>query len=110
MHQFKVATRRKEPIRFTIDGDPFEYAFTPPKQAGMLLSAVTFDPSDAASLVPVVRQQFDWLDEGLGIEQAAHLEARLRDPGDDLDVDTLAEIIMWLTEQVAGRPTTPPSD
>lgn len=110
MQQFKVATRRSEPVRFRVDGDDHEYVFVAPKQATLLLSAVAFDPTDAAGALPMVKGMFDWLDAGLGVEQAARIEARLRNPDDDLDVDTLTEIIKWLTEQTSGRPTTPPSD
>lgn len=38
--------------------------------------------------------------------QAQRIEARLRDDGDDLDIDSLSEVIQGLTEKVADRPTT----
>lgn len=110
MQQFKVAARRTEPIPFTIEGDDHVYQFVPPKRAAMVLDAVGVNASDDDAVANVIRQQFDWLGDGLGEEQAARIETRLRDPNDDLDVDVLQELLKWLLEQASGRPTTPPSD
>ena len=52
------------------------------------------------------RAIFAWLDKGLSKEDQEHIEARLRDEDDDLDFDTLGDIIQKLMERVSGRPTT----
>jgi len=38
--------------------------------------------------------------------QVQRIEKRLRDDKDDLDIDSLSEVIKGLTEKVADRPTT----
>lgn len=93
--EFTTAKRRKEPITFTLDGD--EYTFNPPKTAGVVLEYAETG-NDIGPLL-------DWLDEGLSEEQAKRIEDRLRDPDDDLDMDTLGDIVAALFEQVSGRPT-----
>lgn len=99
---FTTASRRTQPIRFTLDD--VEYEFTPPKMASLVLGIVTGD--DIGS----VRAMLDWLDSGLPKDQSQLLEARLRDPKDDLDFDTLSEVIQGLMAKAAGGPTTASSD
>lgn len=94
---FETAKRRRDTITFTLDGDT--YHFTPPKKAGMVLEV-----SEGGNEVKAL---FDWLDDGLPTEEAEYLENRLRDPDDDLDVDTLTEVVAGLLEKVSGRPTRP---
>lgn len=99
--EFTTAKRRTEPIKFTLDGD--EYTFVPPKTASMLLPVLDVESNDRDSAY--VKAALDWLENGLPTEQAAKLESRLRDPEDDLDIDTLDSIIQKLAEEAAGRPT-----
>jgi hypothetical protein len=100
---FKVAARRKDPVTFDLEGDKHVYSFTPPKQARVFMPLLAAgDDGDIASSKAV----FEWLDDGLSEEDREHLEARLRDPEDDLDFDTLGEIVKGLMEKVSGRPTT----
>jgi len=134
--EFTSATRRREPLTFTLDGTT--YTFAPPKSAVMMLPVYTGDAS-------FIRASYDWFESGLNNHdwaqlddagrraahglpetpedgqpltvpplppegwqgaQAATLEARLRDPGDTFDTEDLDDLINGLSEAVAGRPTT----
>ena len=104
---FKVAKRRAQPITFDLEGDDHVYTFTPPKQAGTAMPLIKSDmdiKSDAFGLA-AARSTFKWLDDGLSDEDREHIEARLRDPKDDLDFDTLGEVVEALMERVTGKPT-----
>jgi hypothetical protein len=96
--EFTTATKRRKPIEFTVDGT--EYQFTPPKQAGMVLDFLETGDELGAMM--------DWVNDGLGEDQAAAIEARLKDPDDDFDFDELTGIARWLVEETSGRPTKPP--
>lgn len=96
--EFTTAKKRKEPIHFVLDGEAYEY--TPQKSADTFLSAVDGDE------MGIVRNNFDWLSNGLSDEQAQRLIDRLKDPEDDFDVDDLGNLVTGLQEQIAGRPTT----
>lgn len=98
--EFTTATKRREPIEFTLDGETF--TFTPPKTAGMVLAVIDGEEGEAKAL-------FDWLDDGLPEDQSARLEARLRDPADDFDIEDLMEIVKSLAARASGRPTKPSS-
>jgi hypothetical protein len=96
--EFTTATKRRKPIEFTLDGT--EYQFNPPKQAGMVLDFLETNDEMGAL--------FDWVNEGLGEEQATAIEERLKDPADDFDIKELTDIARWLVEESSGRPTKPP--
>lgn len=129
--EFDVAKRRTKPITFRLGGDSMlihsategfgqegdedyqaaepevrgpddrEYVFNPPKSAVMVL-AIVDDESDNAAL----KGTFDWMGAGLSEEDNDRIIARLRDPKDDLDINTLTDIVQRLNEKIAGRPTT----
>jgi hypothetical protein len=94
---FTTAARRTEAITFTLDG--VEFHFTPPKVAGFVLPVVDDDE------IGTFRGMMEWLGNGLPDDQEALLEARLRDPDDDLDVPDLTDIFMALVGRVGARPT-----
>lgn len=100
---FDVPKRTPTVLEFTL-GDDDLYTFTPPKTSGMLLDIVVGDP-DADNNVAATRASLNWLSDGLPDDQAQRILDRLRDPDDDLDTDTLNEVIKWLVEQASNRPT-----
>lgn len=126
--EFDVAVRRAEPITFKLGGsstllepevpakgdepgkpevrgkDDHEYTFTPPKSAVMLMPVL--EASDGNMGVSMTKSTFDWLGQGLSEADNDRVIKRLRDPKDDLDVDTLSNVVEKLSEKVAGRPTT----
>ena len=98
---FTTGARKADPIKFTLDGEEFE--FFPPKSSKIFLEMV-----DGGTVISLTKETFDWLGEGLGEEKTARLVARLRAPReeDNFDVPDLEAILGWLQKQVAGRPTT----
>jgi hypothetical protein len=96
---FTTGTRKKDPIKFSLDGEDFE--FIPPKSAKIFLEMV-----NEGSVITLTKETFDWLGDGLGEEKTARLVERLKDPEDEFDTPNLEAILAWLQKQVAGRPTT----
>lgn len=96
--EFTTAKKRREPIKFSVDGEQYEYV--PQKQAGMALALRDGNETE------VMREMFDWLSDGLPEEQAQRLIDRLKDPADEMDIDDLGKLIGDLQDQIAGRPTT----
>lgn len=109
------------------------YHFLAPKSAMMVLPVLEDSDDQSASLRAIFDwlgmglNRWDWLntkaadvttEDGAAVvvpqtmpddwqgQQAQRIEKRLRDDGDDLDIDSLAEVIQGLTEKVADRPTT----
>jgi hypothetical protein len=99
---FKIATRRREPITFTLGDDDHIYSFDPPKQSVLVLPVLA---TESDNNIEHTRAVLAWLDAGLSKEDQECLEARLRDPEDDLDFDMLGPIVEGLMEKVSGRPT-----
>lgn len=98
---FEVAKRRREPIEFRLGGDDHLYSFEPVKQAEMVLPLI-----QSKGDLEAVKTAFSWLDKGLSQNDQDHMVARLRDPEDDLDTDTIEDVVEKLIEAVSGRPTT----
>lgn len=100
---FKTAAKREhaEVVEFTLDDDT--YHFTAPKRFPLWLAT-------NESLVEQIRVQLNWLSAGLPDEEAARLLARFNDFDDDLGVEELVDVVRGLTEETAGRPTTPSPD
>lgn len=96
---FTTGTRKADPIKFTLDGEEFE--FTPPKSASIFLEMV-----DGGTVISLTKETFDWLGEGLGEEKTDRLVSRLKDKEDDFDVPNLEAILGYLQKKAAGRPTT----
>ena len=108
MREFQTATRRERVIEFMVDADVFH--FNPPKRIALVLDSIGLrdgsDPDNVDPRLAPVKSMFDWLGQGLPQEESDRLIERMRDPEDDLDIDDVAEIVKWLMEQVAGRPTS----
>jgi hypothetical protein len=126
--EFDVAVRRSEPITFTLGGanallraaveakgedpgkpekrgvDDHVYSFDPPKSAVMLMPVL--ENGDGNGGIAMTKATFDWLGQGMSKEDNDRILARLKDPKDDLDVDTLSNVVEALSSKVAGRPTT----
>lgn len=103
---FKVPKRRKEVVTFTLEGSDHSYAFTPHKQADIFLPLMDGENDSGDNPFTQTRAIFSWLDAGLSESDRTHIEGRLRDEDDDLDFDTLGEVIKGLMEHVSKRPTT----
>lgn len=109
-------------IDFELDGT--HYSFNPPKTSTQLVAMMQVRGKDTAADLQRAGAMFAWLGHGLnsthepirgkqeGHEefvkdcQACHLQARLEDPSEPLEVETVMEIISWLMGEVTSRPTT----
>lgn len=94
---FTTASKNRSPIEFALDGDT--YHFTGTKIASIVLPAIDGDE------LQVFKAMMEWIGTGLPEDEEARLEARLRDPDDDLDVTDLVDVFKGLVAAVAGRPT-----
>lgn len=102
--EFSTKSRERRQIEFTLDGETF--TFTPPKRAELIMSVIAEDGLNSKGTdTDSIRDMLNWLGDGLGETQAASLLARLRDPDDDLDLDTVNEIARYLLGQSSNRPT-----
>jgi hypothetical protein len=88
--------------------DDHVYHFEPPKSAVMLMPILEVDTTNGTGSVGVdmTKATFDWLGQGLSLEDRTRVINRLRDPKDDLDVDSLSDVVQGLSARVAGRPTS----
>lgn len=86
---------------------------------GDALLGMVMAPRGNKEDLEITRNQFNWLANGLdpthntghepAVEgcQACRLQSRMMDPNDhDVDFDVVIEVIQWLTQEVAARPTT----
>lgn len=122
MKQFNSkAPEERAVISFELDGHT--YHFTPVKQSTQLIKLVTVKSKGTEGDLERVGAMFDWLAAGLDRDyykayqkdpeaepaddsQWKHLIGRLEDPDDNLELETVTEVITWLMGEVAGRPTT----
>lgn len=88
---------RTRVLTFTLDDRVFE--FRPPKDSSLVLALLS--GNDAAP----VQATFNWLSGGLSEEDNDFIIERLANEDDDLDFDTLGEIVQDLMEEASGRPT-----
>jgi type IV pilus biogenesis protein CpaD/CtpE len=81
-----------------------EYTARPPKAALALslLGDVKGANNDPEKLLNILSS---WLEMTFGTEVKDEINARLADPGDQLDIPHVAELMHALMEQVTGNPT-----
>lgn len=108
-------------IDFELDGETYE--FVPPKQSMQLVAMMQVKGKGMEADLERVGAMFSWLSVGLNREhdgrkgkpghedyvdecQACKIQARLEDPDDNLEVETVMDMITWLMGEAAGRPTT----
>jgi hypothetical protein len=131
---FDIPQRSAEQHTFSLPSrdrtEKERYTFLAPKSAVLTMPVLAVDvTNDRQSGQASTKALFDWLGAGLTAydrtqvpdeqraalpedwegPQSLHLQERLRDPHDDLDVDTLGRIGRGLLEAVSTRPTTSPS-
>lgn len=111
---------RKE-VDFELDGKT--YVFNPPKTTTQLVAMMQVKGNDVNADLQRANAMLVWLSNGLdrGHEprkgkpghvdfvedcQSCDILARMEDPDDGLELETVMDVIAWLMEQVSGRPTT----
>ena len=108
---FSVKKRKVTPITFSLGGrrgdgteDPYIYEFRAPK--GVVAAMGLVEKNAKFTEAEAMQGLFNWLNEGLTDEEADRIVARLKDPGDDLDISDLTDVVQALQERAAGRPST----
>lgn len=116
----KPTELRKE-IDFELDGKT--YVFNPPKTTTQLVAMMQVKGNDTNADLQRAGAMLVWLSNGLNREhearkgvsghssfvegcQSCEIDARLQDPDDALELETVMELIAFLMESVSGRPTT----
>jgi hypothetical protein len=94
-------------LDFTMEGDDTQlYAYLPSEGQMVLLLGVASDLTDAGSASAAVLDVF-W--ELLEEDTRRHLRRRLLSRTDQFGLGDIMNIIEWLVEEAAARPTTPSS-
>jgi hypothetical protein len=106
--EFTTAAKAEEadeekPLPFTLDG--VELTIWPPKAAQLaLMTAATSEyTEDNEAVATFITTFFSLLDP----DSARHLRGRMFDRTDSFEIQDVMDIMMWASEQVAGRPTEP---
>lgn len=114
-------TELLKPIDFELDGK--NYTFKPPKTTTQIVGMMTVKGKGFEADLARANVMLVWLSNGLdrshetrkGVEgheeyvegcQSCDIAARMADPDDTLELDTVMEVIAALMEEVSGRPTT----
>lgn len=102
---FTSAPREVTRTLFRIDGEDF-YAVKPKAGVlmGLMLDGQAAEGGDEMAQVRIIEA---FIDTTLEPDSGDRIRARLEDPDDDFDVDTLAEVITALQGAWGRRPTTP---
>lgn len=113
--------QRKADIEFELDGE--KYYFKPVKQSAQLVQLLQVKGNDPDADMQRVGTLLDWLAAGLDREyykeyqkdpnaqpregsQWKRLLDRLQDPDDELEFETVVDVVNWLMGEVSGNPTT----
>lgn len=120
---FTTEPRNVVAIPFEINGEAYE--FWPPKSSAFAMAVIKVNPDAPGAEERKTRAMLIWFGRGLDADhestpgnptghyefvegcQACKVEAKLHDPDDELDLDTLVKIMNYCFEEVTGRPPTP---
>lgn len=114
MRQFSTAGKQTsdetfegaEPLSFILDD--FEYVALPPTPAQFAVFMST--QAESREVADRVAGVIDFFDGLLAEEARRTFRKRLLDRNDPFSFDTVQEIMEWLVEEWAARPTLPSSD
>jgi hypothetical protein len=110
-------------VDFELDGKT--YTFKPPKTSTQIVGMMQVKGKGFEADLERASVMLVWLSNGLSREhepnpkkkypgheeyvegcQSCDIKYRLEDPDDELELDTIMEVIAHLMEKVSGRPTT----
>ena len=104
--EIETTRQRGKQVPFRIGG--VVYRFTVPKLYGLVDTVKQVQASRNGSGLNDV-DVFDkierWLFDCLVTDEAEDLQARLKDPDDEVDVEHLIEVFQHLTKEASGRPS-----
>lgn len=108
----EVTTKREQGKRLTFRIGGELYRFTVPKLYGLVDTVKQIRAqrngqggSDGLSDVAVFDKIENWLFECMDADDAEELQARLKDPADEVDVEHVIEVFQHLTKEASGRPS-----
>lgn len=103
-------SRKRKRLNFTIDGEEFEAA--PGLPGDIYAEFVTTYTSTGDT--DTYQQQHDALKQALALvlldESYERFQARLRDKTRPIEDAQMSDVVLWLLEEYAGRPTQPSPD
>jgi hypothetical protein len=103
-------SRKRKRLNFTIDGEEFEAA--PGLPGDIYAEFVTLYSSTGET--ESYQQQHDALKQALSVvlldDSYTRFAARLADKKRPIDDDQMSDVVLWLLEEYAGRPTQPSPD
>lgn len=103
-------SRKRKRLNFTVDGEEFEAA--PALPGDIYAEFVTIYSSTADT--ETYQDQHDALKRALSIvlldESYERFQTRLRDKTNPIEDGQMSDVILWLLEEYAGRPTQPSPD
>lgn len=100
-------SRKRKRLNFTVDGEEFEAA--PGLPGDIYAEFVTTYSSTSEG--KTYQEQHDALKQALSLvlldDSWARFEKRLRDKTNPIDDDQMSDVVIWLLEEYANRPTQP---
>lgn len=101
--EFESAKSSGEEVTFTIGEDPFVFKAIPVLPAGSFIDLLSGQGGN------LLKSTANFLDFVLEPDSRDHFAARMRDPQNPIDMETLERIGAWLLGVYTGRPTELPS-
>lgn len=100
---FSITSKKRETVTIEIDGHP--YRVKPPKSGLSMKLAIRGKTAEEnpAGLVEAIDE---WIMSAFGLAQGSQIQLRIADDDDDLDVDTLMQVMEKLGEVETGDPTS----
>lgn len=106
----KDFSRPRKRILFQIDGDQFEAAVAVPAETFVELSLRYSDLGESDSWADNYKALTAALELVLIPDSYERLAARFADKQRPIELDQIADIVLWLLEEYGLRPTQPSSD
>lgn len=113
VQQFKVAASDRKEFKFSFEGDDRVYVATQPKTAQLGNVWIAADSEKASGNISAIYDFFGGPKEDgkrtggvLSAEDWAHIEHRLNDRLDGLDVDHLTEVFKVVVTELVGVPNS----
>lgn len=102
--------RARKPIPFNVDVDQFQAAVALPAEVFVEFTTKFANAEESDTWAENYGHLRDALELVLLEESFTRLNARFRDKERPVELEQMADIIMWLLEQYGLRPTQPSSD
>lgn len=106
----KDFSRKRETKPFTVDGDTFQAAVAIPGEVFVEFTERFADFEESGTW----RENFEALAAALELvllpDSYKLIRDRMKDLTNPIDLDQMADIVLWLMDEYGLRPTQPPSD